>query len=168
MATLTNAAVLEKIQSKFGDEVFDISEPYNLLTISTNRETIISLLEFLYHDEALQVQFLTTLCGMHYPDQKDRELGVVYHMHSLQNNFRLRIKVFFPVEDPHIPTATNLYATANWMERETYDFYGVIFTGHPNLRRILNVDEMDFFPMRKEIPLEDQTREDKRDFMFGR
>ena len=168
MATLTNAAVLEKIQSKFGDEVFDISEPYNLLTISTNRETIISLLEFLYHDEALQVQFLTTLCGMHYPENKDRELGVVYHMHSLQNNFRLSIKVFFPVEDPEIPTATNLYAAANWMERETFDFYGVIFTGHPNLRRILNVDEMDFFPMRKEIPLEDQTREDKRDFMFGR
>ena len=148
--------------------MFDISEPYNLLTISTNRETIISLLEFLYHDEALQVQFLTTLCGMHYPENKDRELGVVYHMHSLQNNFRIRIKVFFPVEDPEVPTATNLFATANWMERETFDFYGVIFTGHPNLRRILNVDEMDFFPMRKEIPLEDQTREDKRDFMFGR
>ena len=168
MATLTNAAVLEKIQSRFGEEVFDISEPYNLLTLSTNRETIISLLEFLYHDEELKMQFLTTLCGMHYPEEKDRELGVVYHVHSLQNNFRIRLKVFFPIEDPVIPTVTTIWETANWMERETYDFYGVIFEGHPNLRRILNVDEMDFFPMRKEIPLEDQTREDKRDYMFGR
>ena len=168
MATLTNAGVLEKIQSRFGEEVFDISEPYNLLTLSTNRETIISLLEFLYNHEELQMQFLTTLCGMHYPEQKDRELAVVYHVHSLQNNFRIRIKVFFPIDDPVIPTATTIWATANWMERETYDFFGIIFEGHPDLRRILNVDEMDFFPMRKEIPLEDQTREDKRDYMFGR
>jgi NADH-quinone oxidoreductase subunit C len=61
-----------------------------------------------------------------------------------------------------------VFAAANWLERETYDFYGVIFEGHPNLKRILNVDEMIIFPMRKEYPLEDQTREDKNDSMFGR
>ena len=60
------------------------------------------------------------------------------------------------------------FHAANWMERETYDFYGVNFVGHPNLKRILNVDEMDYFPMRKEFPLEDQTRIDKDDEMFGR
>jgi NADH-quinone oxidoreductase subunit C len=63
---------------------------------------------------------------------------------------------------------TSLYAAANWMERETFDFYGIIFTGHPNLRRILNADEMDYFPLRKEFPLEDATRSDKEDKYFGR
>ena len=73
-----------------------------------------------------------------------------------------------PVENPVVQTITPVFASANWLERETYDFYGVIFEGHPNLKRILNVDEMIIFPMRKEYPLEDQTRKDKDDEMFGR
>ena len=71
-------------------------------------------------------------------------------------------------DPPKVPTVTSVYAAANWMERETYDFYGIIFEGHPNLKRILNVDEMTIFPMRKEYPLEDNTRKDKNDEMFGR
>jgi NADH-quinone oxidoreductase subunit C len=67
-----------------------------------------------------------------------------------------------------VPTLTTLFPAANWMERETYDFYGIIFQGHPNLTRILNVDEMIIFPLRKEYPLEDQVREDKNDQLFGR
>jgi NADH-quinone oxidoreductase subunit C len=81
---------------------------------------------------------------------------------------RLRFKIFVPVAAPDVFTACNLFSSANWMERETYDFYGVNFVGHPNLKRILNVDEMDYFPLRKEYPLEDQTRIDKDDEMFGR
>ena len=69
---------------------------------------------------------------------------------------------------PEIPTVTDLWLGANWMERETFDFYGVKFIGHPNLKRILNMDEMDYHPLRKEYPLEDQTRDDKDDRMFGR
>jgi NADH-quinone oxidoreductase subunit C len=67
-----------------------------------------------------------------------------------------------------VATLTSVFQAANWMERETYDFYGVNFEGHPNLKRILNVDEMTIFPMRKEYPLEDQVRQDKNDTMFGR
>ena len=166
---LTHENVLGKIISKFGEEkVFDLSEPYNIFTLSTNRETIISLLEFLYNHEELQMQFLTTLCGIHYPDQKDKELCVMYQLHSLRHNYRLRIKVLFPITDPVMPTLTGIYATANWMERETFDFYGVIFTGHPNLTRILNIEEMEYHPMLKQYPLEDLTREDKIDTFFGR
>jgi NADH-quinone oxidoreductase subunit C len=89
-------------------------------------------------------------------------------MHSFIHNFRIRIKVSIPEADIHIPTATGLFASANWMERETFDFYGILFDGHPNLIRILNIEEMDYFPMRKEYPLEDATREDKIDALFGR
>jgi NADH-quinone oxidoreductase subunit C len=89
-------------------------------------------------------------------------------LHSLVNNVRVRIKVFLPADDYHIPTATTVWNGANWMERETYDYFGVIFDGHPDLRRILNVDDMTAFPMRKEFPLEDPNRVDKKDYFFGR
>ena len=81
---------------------------------------------------------------------------------------RVRLKIYLPAEKPEVPTLTTVFAGANWMERETYDFFGVIFTGHPDLRRILNVEDMIMFPLRKEFPLEDQVREDKNDTMFGR
>ena len=84
------------------------------------------------------------------------------------DNVRIRFKVFTDIAKPDVFTATRLYEAANWMERETFDFFGVNFVGHPNLKRILNVDEMDYFPLRKEYPLEDQTRTDKDDEMFGR
>jgi NADH-quinone oxidoreductase subunit C len=93
---------------------------------------------------------------------------VVYHLHNLVNNVRIRFKVFTDINKPDVYTASGLFSAANWMERETYDFYGINFVGHPNLKRILNVDEMDYFPMRKEFPLEDSTRIDKDDEMFGR
>ena len=105
---------------------------------------------------------------MHYPDRKGEELAVVYHLHNLVDNVRIRFKLFTDITRPDVFSATALYQSANFMERETYDFYGVNFLGHPNLIRILNVDEMDYFPMRKEFPLEDQTRIDKDDEMFGR
>ncbi|MBC3541755.1 NADH-quinone oxidoreductase subunit C [Rufibacter sediminis] len=168
MAELTNELLVQALQEKFGDQLFDIHEPYGLVTVTTTRENIIPMLQALYDDAFLQFQFLTTMCGIHYPDNKGQELGVIYHLHSLVHNIRLRIKIFFSEDDAVVPTATNLYATANWMERETFDFYGIRFEGHPNLIRILNVEEMEAFPMRKEFPLEDQTREDKINTFFGR
>ncbi len=116
----------------------------------------------------MQFRFLTDLQAVHYPDNTGRELAVVYHLHNLQANVRIRFKVYTNISTPDVFSATALYSAANWMERETYDFFGVNFVGHPNLKRILNVDEMDYFPMRKEFPLEDQTRIDKDDDMFGR
>lgn len=138
----------------------------DMLCITVQKEVIHALLLFLRDDNELQYNFLTTLCGMHYPDKE--QLGVVYHLHSFVNNHRIRIKTATSLIDPIIPTMTDIWPTANWMERETYDFYGIEFSGHPNLKRILNVDDMTGFPMRKDFPLEDQTREDKDDSMFGR
>jgi len=165
---LSNQEVAEELLGKFGDQVFDFEEPYGLLTLSTTREEIIPMLEFLNQHKTYQISFLTDITGVHYPDNNDKEFAVVYHLHSFIHNFRIRIKVFISEADIHIPTATGLYASANWMERETYDFYGILFDGHPNLVRILNIEEMDYFPMRKEYALEDATREDKIDALFGR
>lgn len=168
MAEIQNVALLERLQKQFGDSIFDAEEPYGLLTITTTREKIIPMLEFLFHDKELQMNFLTTMCGIHYPSNAGKELGMIYHVHSLVHNLRLRIKIFFPINDPVVTTATNLYAAANWMEREAFDFYGIKFKGHPNLIRILNMEDMDYHPMLKHYALEDGTREDKVDLFFGR
>jgi NADH-quinone oxidoreductase subunit C len=165
---LTNDTIKKRLIDKFGEQLTNFEEPYGMLTFEAPKELNLKLLQFLYDDPELRFQFLTTLCAVHYPDQKGRELAIVYHLHNLQDNIRIRFKVFTDINEPDIFTATNLYATANWMERETYDFFGVNFVGHPNLKRILNVDEMDYFPLRKEFPLEDRTRVDKDDAMFGR
>jgi NADH-quinone oxidoreductase subunit C len=166
--SLSNGTIQSKLTEKFGDVLTHWEEPYGLLTFTAPKEFNLKVLNFLYDDEELGFRFLTDLTGVHYPDRKGEELAVVYHLHNLISNVRVRMKVFTSVEQPDVYTATGLFSGANWMERETYDFYGVNFLGHPNLKRVLNVDEMDYFPLRKEFPLEDQTRIDKDDEMFGR
>ena len=165
---LSNNIIKEKLVEKFEDQVSNWDEQFGLLSFESLKELNLKVMQFLFEDESLQFQFLTDLTAVHYPNQLGRELAVVYHLHSLKNNVRLRFKVFADVNQPDVFTASNIFAAANWMERETFDFYGINFVGHPNLKRILNVDEMDYFPMRKEFPLEDQTRIDKDDEMFGR
>jgi NADH-quinone oxidoreductase subunit C len=165
---LTNDFIREKLTEKFGDLLTDWQEPYGMLTFTAPKDLNLKILQFLYDEPSMGFRFLTDLQAVHYPDNKGAELAVVYHLHNLTANVRMRFKVFTDIQQPDVFSATSLYATANWMERETYDFYGVHFVGHPNLRRVLNVDEMNYFPLRKEFPLEDQTRIDKDDEMFGR
>jgi NADH-quinone oxidoreductase subunit C len=165
---LSNEQVQQKLVEKFGDQLSNWEQQYGLLSFTAPKDLNLKVLQYLFDDAELKFRFLTDICAVHYPDRKGEELAVVYHLHNLTDNIRLRFKVFTPVEKPDVFSATALYASANWMERETYDFYGINFVGHPNLIRVLNVDEMDYFPLRKEFPLEDQTRIDKDDEMFGR
>lgn len=165
---LTNETIKQRLTEKFPEQLTAFEEPYGMLTFEASKELNLKVLNFLYDDDELKFRFMTDLCGVHYPDNKGKELAVVYHLHNLEDNVRIRFKVFTDINQPDIYTATGLFSAANWMERETFDFYGVNFVGHPKLTRILNVDEMDYFPMRKEFPLEDQSRIDKDDEMFGR
>ena len=167
MSKLSSQAVLQKITARFADSISVPTEPFGLLTFETSKENIGEVLRFLKEDQELKFNYLTDITGIHYPEQ-ELSIGVIYHLHSLTNNVRVRIKVFLDGNNPVIPTATNLWEGANWMERETYDFFGIIFEGHPNLVRILNVDDMTVFPMRREFPLEDPNRVDKKDYFFGR
>ncbi|MCX6227264.1 MAG: NADH-quinone oxidoreductase subunit C [Bacteroidia bacterium] len=159
-------SVVSKLTGLFNENIVMQEVMLDILCITVHKDAIHDVLLFLRDDDELQYNFLTTLCGMHYPETG--QLGVVYHLHSFINNHRIRIKTNTSLTNPVIPSATDFWPSANWMERETYDFYGILFEGHPNLKRILNVDDMTDFPMRKEFPLEDQTREDKEDGMFGR
>mgnify|MGYP002814337041 CR=1 FL=1 len=164
---MINAKIIEKLQTSFGKNLLSVDESSDMLTITVASSVIHDVVLFLKEDESLQFHFLTTLCGMHCPEQ-ELPFGIIYHMHNFYRNQRIRIKAFVSLEHPAVKTVTDIFPTANWMERETYDFYGILFDGHPNLKRILNVEDLDYFPMRKEYPLEDQTREDKDDRFFGR
>lgn len=155
-----------KLKENFADAIESAEQLYDYPVFTVKNDKVHDILKFLKEDDALNFHFLTDLCGMQTADEK--QLGVIYHLHNMPKNYRIRLKTFFDINKPEIPTATDLWPAANWMERETYDFFGVKFNGHPNLKRILNVDEMDIFPLRKEYPLEDQTRTDKKDNMFGR
>ena len=161
---------LERIQTrlteKFPGEIVAAELLYDFPVITVKHGAAHDILRFLKEDSELNFHFLTDLTALQTADEK--ELGVVYHLHNMPANKRVRIKTFFAINHPEIKSATDLWPAADWMERESYDFFGVKFIGHPNLKRILNVDEMDIFPMRKEYPLEDQSREDKSDKMFGR
>ena len=158
--------LIQKLKGLSDDAIISVSRSYDMPEFIISKEQIIPVLQFLYDDDELQFRFLTTLCGIHFPDIN--QIGIVYHLHSFKNNLRIRLKCFVFDDNPVFPTVTGIFAAANWMEREAYDFYGIRFSGHPDLKRILNMDEMTDFPMRKEFPLEDQTREDKDDKMFGR
>jgi len=161
-----NQLVISKLTEQFPNASLVPEVMADMLCISVEKENIYNVLLSLRNDTELNYNFLTTLCGMHYPEKQ--QLGVVYHLHNFTNNHRIRIKTATGITHPVIPTITTIWPSANWMERETYDFYGIFFEGHPHLERILNVDDMVGFPLRKDFPLEDQTREDKDDSMFGR
>jgi NADH-quinone oxidoreductase subunit C len=158
--------ILGVLGEKYVDQVLHAGMVYDFFTITLKKDKIIEIIRELYHHPAMQFQYLTTLCGIHYPELE--QIAIMYQLHNLHTNVRVRLKIYLPIASPTVPTLTPVFSSANWMERETYDFYGVIFEGHPNLKRILNVDEMIIFPMRKEYPLEDQVRQDKNDSMFGR
>ena len=159
--------IISRLKDKFGQRITDIDLSADMPVITVPADSIFNVVSFLKNDPELQFEFLTDICGVHYPD-RNLPLGVVYHLHNLRENKRIRLKIFVSAEKPEVPTLTHIFSAANWMERETWDFYGIRFLGHPNLIRILNVEYLDFFPMRKEYPVEDPTREDKDNRFFGR
>ena len=165
---LSNETIQNKLIEKFGDQVLNFSTASGILSFESSKEINLKVLQYLYEEPSLGFTFLTDLCGVNYPNNIGAELVVVYHLHNFSENIRLRYSVSTSVNETAVFTVSKLFESANWMERETYDFFGINFVGHPNLKRILNVDEMDYFPLRKEYPLEDQTRIDKDDEMFGR
>lgn len=157
------------ISEKFGTEVSNFRMERDIFTFETTPETTIEVIRFMKENETLRFNFLTDLCGVHYPDnEKKAQFAVVYLLHNWIDNVRVRVKTFIDGDKPEIDTLTSVFQAANWMERETYDFFGIKFKDHPNLKRILNDEGMVSFPMRKDHPLEDAGRTDKDDRFFGR
>jgi len=167
---LSNQQVLSIIQDEFKEIILhNESNKDGIMNIFVDESRMHQFIEWIYNHKELKMQFLTNITAIHYPDnEQGKEFVIVYHLHSWTNNVRLRLKAYLPIAEPTIQTVTDIFLTANWIERETYDLFGISFIGHPNLKRILNEESMDYFPMRKEYQLEDVTRQDKDNRYFGR
>jgi NADH-quinone oxidoreductase subunit C len=166
---LETALIQEKIEQKFTNKVSNFGMQKDVFSFEVTSDSIREVILFLKEEEDTNFHFLTDLCGVHYPDNTiDQQFCVVYHLHNWIENTRIRVKTYLNGAQPEIASISDIFLSSNWMERETYDFYGINFMGHPQLKRILNMDEMVSFPMRKEFPMEDNGRTDKDDRFFGR
>src|ERR1043165_6398028 len=123
--SLTNERVKERLIEKFGEQVTAFSEPYSMLTFEAPKEMNLKVLNFLYDDEELKFRFLTDLQAVHYPDDKGRELAVVYHLHNLVDNVRIRFKVFTGITKPDVYKAKGLFFFVKLMGKKTYYFFFV-------------------------------------------
>ncbi|CAA9355413.1 MAG: NADH-ubiquinone oxidoreductase chain C [uncultured Nocardioidaceae bacterium] len=123
------------------------------ITFFVRRSSLLAVAENLRNDPALRFEFCSGVSGVHYPGDRGRELHAVYHLLSMTHNRRIRLEVTCPDADPHIPSVVSVYPTNDWHERETYDFFGIIFDGHPALTRIEMPDDWPGHPQRKDYPL---------------
>ncbi|WP_031510969.1 NADH-quinone oxidoreductase subunit C [Streptomyces megasporus] len=123
------------------------------ITFHIAREHLPATARILRDDPALRFETCTGVSGVHFPGDKGRELHAVYHLRSITHNRLIRLEVGVPDDDPHIPSIVSVYPTNDWHERETYDFFGLIFDGHPALTRIMMPDDWQGFPQRKDYPL---------------
>ncbi len=123
------------------------------ITFHVRREDLVAVAQLLRDDERLRFEFCAGVSGVHYPDDRGRELHAVYHLLSMTHNRRIRLEVAAPDADPHIPSLVGVYPTNDWHERETFDMFGIVFDGHPALTRILMPDDWPGHPQRKDYPL---------------
>lgn len=137
--------------SELAGHVQQFSRDYGELSLSVKRESIVHVLRFLHDDKRAQFISMIDICGVDYPGDAQR-FEVVYHLLSPKLNERIRIKLRTDADTP-VESATSVYPGADWFEREAYDMYGILFTGHPDLRRILTDYGFDGYPMRKDFPL---------------
>jgi NADH-quinone oxidoreductase subunit C len=149
---MTNERVVELLKAAFPDVPLGTSEFRGELTIVVPKEKIVSVCQFLRDTPELNYDLLADLCGidMFTPAQR---FGVIYNVYSLSTKHRIRLKTFTEEDDPHVPTVSTVWPTANWHEREAFDMFGIIFDGHPDLRRMYMPDEFEHYPLRKDFPL---------------
>jgi NADH-quinone oxidoreductase subunit C len=147
-------AVLEQVVPDFGAAVERVVVHRGELTLFVRRESIVQVCQMLRDDVRLRFEHCSGVSGVDYPnDPTGRRLHAVYHLLSMTHRRRLRLEVSASEQDPHIPSNTEVYPTANWHERETWDFFGIVFDGHPALTRIEMPDDWPGHPQRKDYPL---------------
>ncbi len=123
------------------------------VTFHVHRTHLLTVMQTLRDDPDLRFEFCSGVSGVHFPHETGAELHAVYHLLSMTHNRRIRVEVTCPDDDPHIPSVVSVYPTNDWHERETFDFFGIIFDGHPALTRIQMPDDWRGHPQRKDYPL---------------
>jgi NADH-quinone oxidoreductase subunit C len=139
--------------TRFAETVVEITEALGEVAVVARPEGLIGLMTYLRDEPTLRFNYLSDIGGLDLGEFASPRFAVSYQLYSLDHNHRLRVKVFLEEEDPTIPTVCGLWKTANWLEREIYDMFGVTFEGHPDLRRILMPADYEGHPLRKDFPL---------------
>jgi NADH-quinone oxidoreductase subunit C len=149
----TPSQIAEAVQRDHSEWVSEIVNALGETTLIVPRAHIVEACSFLKTTPGLEFDLLADLCGFDRGPEEEPRFEVNYHLFSTTRYNRLRLKVILNEEDPRVPTVTGVWRTANWHERETYDLFGVIFDGHPDLRRILLPDDWQGHALRKDFPL---------------
>jgi NADH/F420H2 dehydrogenase subunit C len=153
---LTNEKLQEKIEHLIPGAVVSVAQTCGLLDLEVNPVHLPALVKHLRDDSDLKFEMLVDMVGadyLEYPQPKPGRFGIIYNLRSLSKGHRVLLRVYLPEEDPVIGSIHDLYKNANWLEREVYDQYGVRFTGHPNLKRLLNHKDFVGHPLRKDYPI---------------
>ena len=150
--------VVDTLVASLGDDAFDAAIERVVvfrdeLTLDVRREHLVAVARALLDEPALRFELCLGVSGVHYPGDVGRELHAVYPLMSITHNRRIRLEVAVPDADPHVPSLYSVYPTTDWHERETYDFFGLVFDGHPALTRIEMPDDWVGHPQRKDYPL---------------
>ena len=151
--TSPNDGVIDAAKKALGNVLLEARDAVGEITLVVARESIASALKMLRDTPGLEYQQLMEIAGVDYPDRAER-FEVVYHLHSIERNERLRLKARLAGNAPSIESVTTAWRGANWYEREIFDLFGIRFTGHPDLRRIMMPDDWEGHPLRKDYPVE--------------
>ena len=151
--------IAERIRERFPESVRDVREFRGQVSVTLKKERIVEICRFLHDDPELQLDYLTDLCGADYLGKKDLRFEVVYHLYSIPFRHAIRLKAEVSESDCRIDSVMPVWIGANWHEREAYDMFGVVFTGHPDLRRILLPEDWEGFPLRKDYPVKGPAKE---------
>ncbi len=141
------------LRERFSEAVTDVREQLGEVTCYVDSKYIEEVCRFLRDDPRFEFNMLSDLCGSDHGIDQEPRFEVIYHLNSLTKRHRLRLKTQLPGDEPSIATVTTVWKTANWLERETFDMYGIVFEGHPDLRRILMPEEFQWHPLRKDYPV---------------
>ncbi len=151
--------IVEKLKEKFPEEVLDIKEFRGQVSVTLKKEKILDIFRFLHNDPDLFFDYLVDVCGADYLGKKEKRFEVVYHIYSIKHRHALRIKAEVAGDNPSIDSVVAIWVGANWHEREAYDMYGIVFNGHPDLRRILLPEDWEGYPLRKDYPVKGPEKE---------
>ena len=145
--------IADKLKERFPEEVLDVKDFRGQVSVTVRKGRILDICRFLHDDPDLYLDYLIDLCGVDYLGKKENRFEVVYHLYSVRHRHALRLKAEVPERDTRIDSVTPVWVGVNWHERECYDMFGIVFAGHPDLRRILLPEDWEGYPLRKDYPL---------------
>jgi NADH-quinone oxidoreductase subunit C len=145
--------IADKLKERFPEEVLEVKEFRGQVSVTVRKGRILEICRFLHDASDLYLDYLIDLCGVDYLGKKANRFEVVYHLYSIRHRHALRLKAEVPENDARIDSVMPVWIGVNWHERECYDLFGIVFAGHPDLRRVLLPEDWEGYPLRKDYPV---------------